>query len=62
VGIDPQVALAQRDEGRDVLDPIGIKVLQLDLVVIQEPSKEPMGRRHEPALMEVHEQHNVAIG
>ena len=27
VGLDPQVPLAHRDEGRDVLDPIGVQVL-----------------------------------
>ena len=27
VGLDPQVPLAHRDEGHDVLDPIGVQVL-----------------------------------
>ena len=35
VGLDPQVPLAHRDEGHDVLDPIGVQVLQLDLIVVQ---------------------------
>ena len=34
VGLDPQVPLAHRDEGRDVLDPVGVQVLQLDLIVV----------------------------
>ena len=37
VRLDPQVPLAHRVEGRDVLDPIGVEVLQLDLVVVQQP-------------------------
>ena len=35
VGADPQESLTQRDECRHVLDPIGIEVLQLNLVVVQ---------------------------
>ena len=35
VGLDPQVPLAHRDEGHDVLDPVGVQVLQLDLIVVQ---------------------------
>ena len=35
VGLDPQVPLINRDEGRDVLDPVGVQVLQLDLIVVQ---------------------------
>ena len=35
VGLDPQVPLAHRDEDRDVLDPIGVQVLQLDLIMVQ---------------------------
>jgi len=35
VGLDPQVPLAHRDEGHDVLDPIGVQVLQLDLIMVQ---------------------------
>jgi hypothetical protein len=35
-GLNPQIHFAQRDEGRGVLYPIGIQVLQLDLVVMQQ--------------------------
>ena len=35
VGLDPQVPLAHHDEGCDVLDPVGVQVLQLDLIVVQ---------------------------
>jgi hypothetical protein len=36
VGLNPQIPFAQHDEGCDVLDPVGIQVLQLDLVVVQQ--------------------------
>ena len=35
VGFDPQIPFTQRNEGRDLPDPVGIQVLQLDLVVVQ---------------------------
>jgi hypothetical protein len=38
-----------------VLNPIGIQVLQLNLVVVEEPEEEAAGRSHVPALVEVHE-------
>ena len=43
-------------------DPMGIQVLQLDLVVVQQSSKEWVGRNRESALMEGREGHDVAIG
>ena len=42
VGLDPKVPLAHHDEGHNVLDPVRIEVLQLDLVVVQQPSEERM--------------------
>ena len=42
-------------------DPMGIQVLQLDLVVVQQSSKEWVGRNHKSALVEGHEGHDVAI-
>ena len=47
--------LAQGDERRHVLDPVGVDMPQLDLVVVQQPSEKSMGRSHEPTLMEVGE-------
>jgi hypothetical protein len=35
VGLDPQVSLAECDEGDDVLNPIRVQVLQLDALVVQ---------------------------
>jgi hypothetical protein len=42
--LDPQVTFTERDEGHDVLNPIRIKVLQLDLVVVEGPEEEAVGR------------------
>ena len=44
-----------------MLDPIGIKVLQLHLVVMQQPPKELVGEGGESSLVEVSEGHDVAI-
>jgi len=62
VGINPQEPLAQGDERHNVLDPIGGKVLQLHLVVIQQPPKEWVSRYGESPLMEVTEGHNIPFG
>ena len=40
VGLDPQVPLTHRDNSRDVLDPIRVQVLQLDLIMVQQTSEE----------------------
>jgi hypothetical protein len=61
VRFDPQEFLAQHDEGRDLLDPVRVEVLQLYLIVMKEPSEEGMRGRPEPALVEVHEGDDVAI-
>ena len=45
-----------------MLDPVGVQMLQLNLVVVQQSPKERMGRNHESALMEGHERHDVAVG
>ena len=62
VGTDPQESLTQGNERRHVLDSIGIEVLQLNLVVVQQPPKKFVSRGSKPPLMEVHEQDNIAIG
>ena len=48
VGLDPQVPLAHRDEGRDVLDLVGVQVLQLDLIVVQQTLEERVGGTMSP--------------
>ena len=45
-----------------MLDSIGIKVLQLYLVVVQQSLKELMGGGGKSSLMEVSEGHDIAIG
>jgi hypothetical protein len=43
VGLDPQVPLTKRDEGRDMLNPIGIQMLWLDPIVVKELAEELVG-------------------
>ena len=45
-----------------MLDPIGSEVLQLHIVVIQQPPKELVGGGGESPLVEVSKGHNVAFG
>ena len=61
MGTNPQEPLAQGDEIRDMLDPIGIKMLQLHLVVIQQPPKKHMGRDSESLLMEESKRHDIPL-
>ena len=58
---DPQEPFTQHDESRHVLDPIGVEVLQLDLVVVQQPLEKSVGGGHEPTLMEVSERYHIAV-
>ena len=44
-----------------MLNPIGIQMLHLNPIVVQQPSEESMGRSHEPTLMEGDEGDNLAI-
>jgi hypothetical protein len=45
-----------------MLDPIGIQMLQLNLVVVQQSPEESVGRNCESALVKGCEGHDVAIG
>ena len=45
-----------------MLDPIGFKMLQLHLVVIQQPPKKLMGRNGESLLMEESKGHDIPLG
>ena len=45
-----------------MLDPVGVQVLQLDLIVVQQTLEEQVGRNHESMLMEGREGDDVAIG
>jgi hypothetical protein len=59
--LNPQIPLTQHDESCDVLDTSWIQVLQLNLVVVEQPPEEWMRRHHESTLMERHEGDDVAI-
>ena len=59
MGTNPQEPLTQGDERRNVLDPIGSKVPQLHLVVIQQPPKELVSKYDESSLVEVSEGHDI---
>ena len=61
VGADPLESFVQHEECCHVLNPIGIEMLQLDLVEVQQPLDEFVGGGREPMLMEVGQQHHVAI-
>ena len=43
MGADPQESFAQHDERCHVLDPVGIEMLQLDLVEVQQSPEEFVG-------------------
>ena len=62
MGTDPQEPLAQGDERRNMLDPVGGKVLQFHLIVVQQSPEKWMGRHGESPLMEVSERHDVPFG
>ncbi|KAK8448167.1 hypothetical protein SEVIR_8G238775v4 [Setaria viridis] len=62
VGLNPQESLTQRDECRDVLDPIGVEVLELEPVVVKKPAEEAAWRGGESPLVEVGEGDDVAGG
>ena len=44
-----------------MLVPIGVQVLQLDLIVVQQTLEERVGRNHESALVEGHEGGDIAV-
>jgi hypothetical protein len=62
MGLDPQITFTQCDEDGDVLNPIGIQVMQLDLIVMEEPEKEMMRRHRKTMLVEMHKRHHVTGG
>ena len=59
-GRDTEEALTQGDEGGDVLNPVGIQMLQLDLVVVQQPAEEVVSGHPEAPLVELEEGDNIA--
>jgi len=59
VGTDPQEPLAQGDERRNVLDPVGGEMLQFHLIVVQQSPEKLMGGHAKTPLMEVSERNDV---
>ena len=57
---DLEVPLVEGDERRQLLNPIGIQVLELELEMVKEPPDEPMGGGSQPALVERRERDNEA--
>ena len=45
-----------------MLDPVGIEMLQLDLVVVQQPLKKFVGGGRESTFVKVGEQHHIVVG
>ena len=56
---DPEVSLTKRHEGHDVLDPVRVQVMQLDLIMAEEPDKERVQRKCVASLMEVSERDHI---
>ena len=44
-----------------MLDPVGVEMLQLDLVIVQQPPKKFVGGGREPTLIEVGNRHHIAV-
>ena len=62
VGIDPQQTLTQGNKRRHVLNTVGGKMLQLHLVIIQQPLKKSMRGYGKPPLMKDGKGHDVPFG
>ena len=62
VGTNPLEPLTQGDEHHNVLDPIRIKVLQVHLVVLQQPLKELMSEHGESPLVKESKGHDIPFG
>ena len=62
MGIDPQEALTQGNKRRHMLNPVGSKMLQLHLIVIQQPPKESMRGYCKSPLMKDGERYNIPFG
>src|ERR1041385_3755007 len=52
MGINPQESLTKSDETRNVQNPIGSKVMQLEPIRIQQPPNERMQRKGKPTMEE----------
>jgi hypothetical protein len=45
-----------------MLNPIGIQMLQLNLIVMEEPQEEAMGGCRKLMIVEVCKRHHIAVG
>ena len=62
IGLNAQIALVQSNEGRDLQDQVGVEVVQLDLIVVEEPTKEVTRRRAKSPLVKASEADDVPVG
>ena len=62
MGIDPQETLTQGNKRRHMLNPVGSKMLQLHLIVIQQPPKKSMRRYCKSPLMKDGERYDIPFG
>ena len=58
MGLDPQILQLNLLE---LCSTIGIQMLQLNPIVVQQPSEELVGRSHEPTLVEGDEGNDIAV-
>ena len=61
MGTNPQEPLTQGDERYNVLDSVGVKMLQLHLVVVQQALKKLIGGGGESPLVEVSEGYDIPV-
>ena len=59
MGIDPQETLTQGNKCRHMFNPVGSKMLQLHLIVIQQPPKESMRGYYKSPLMKDGERYDI---
>ena len=62
MGIDPQETLAQGNKRRHMLNPVGSKMLQLHLIIIQQSPKKSMRGYRKSLLMEDGERNDIPFG
>lgn len=51
----PQIPLTERHKSRHMLNPIGIKMVKLNLVIMQKPNQEQMWRYRKTLLVKMNE-------
>jgi hypothetical protein len=61
MGVNPHVGLAQSLGGRDVQDPHGGKIVQLQAIVLQQRTEELVRWHTESLLIKCQESHHVSV-